>query len=109
MNRDAEVICTKGFLNFTAWFSEVHTFRRLVTLGVPRAVSALAEENTEWAQQVLSDPSYDSWFTDKAAFAKESGGVEGLADSMTAGQLSVFALSVDAAALVFMHSAVDAA
>jgi hypothetical protein len=76
---------------------------------MPYASDVLTDENVEWAWRILKDPGHDSWFLDKAAFAKEVGGTDGLAAAMTANQLSVFNISVDAAALVFMHSALDAA
>ena len=81
----------------------------MVDIGSKHASEVVAGENLEWAHRMLEEPSYESWFLDKAAFTKEAGGTVGLVAALTASQISVFKLSVDSASLVFMHSALDAA
>jgi hypothetical protein len=109
MNGEAEALFTKIFLNLTIRRSEIHSFRKVVELGLPRANAVLAADNLQWARRMLSDPEYDGVFLDKAEFLRQAGGVTGLGSALTSNQLSVFGLSVDAASLVFMHSALDAA
>ena len=108
MNHEATEIFTKVLLSLTSRSSEIHTFRRLVQIGLPYASDAVAGSNLEWARQLLTEPHYEGWFTDKARFIKEVGGTDDLAAKMTAQQISVLNISVDAASLVFMHSALDA-
>ena len=108
MNYEATKIFTKVLLNLTSRSSEIHTFRRLVQIGLPHASDAVANSNLEWARQILTEPHYEGWFTDRARFIKEVGGTDGLGAKMTAQQISVLNISVDAASLVFMHSALDA-
>ena len=108
MNHKATEIFTKVLLSLTSRSSEIHTFRRLVQIGLPHASDAMAGSNFEWARQILTEPHYEGWFTDKARFIKEVGGADDLGARMTAQQISVLNISVDAASLVFMHSALDA-
>ena len=109
MNHErATEIFTKVLLNLMSRSSEIHTFRRLVQIGLPHASDAVASSNREWARQILTEPHYEGWFTDRARFRKEVGWTDDLGAKMTAQQISVFNISVDAASLVFMHSALDA-
>ena len=108
MNHEATEIFTKVLLSLTSRSSEIHTFRRLVQIGLPHASDAVAGSNLEWARQILTEPHYEGWFTDKGRFIKEVGGTDDLGAKMMAQQISVLNTSVDAASLVFMHSTLDA-
>lgn len=85
------------------------TFRRLSDLGLPVAASALKQENLDLANAILKDPSYDKFFKDRKVAVEFFGGPEVMATNTTNEELLKYSRIVDAAALVFVHSAVDAA
>ena len=66
-------------------------------------------QNMAIAEELLSDPQYEKFFLDKVKFAHSQGGVSGMARLMTDRLKTDFQMVVDAASLVFMHSAVDGA
>jgi hypothetical protein len=107
-NNEAIALFTKVFMNLTVRWSEVSSFRQVVQLGLPHAHAALASENIRVAKRMLEDPGNDALFLDKPGFIQNVGGHSGMGGAMTASQMSVFNLSVDAASLVFMHSTLDA-
>jgi len=109
MNVEANALFTKVFFNLISRRTEVRTFRKVVDLGLPHAAARLADDNMRAAGAFLADPSHDKFFLDKDGFIGVVGGAEGLAKKVTSRELDVFRLSVDAASLVFMHSALDGA
>jgi hypothetical protein len=106
---EATRLYTKVFLTLTGTWADTSSFRRIVVIGQPHAERQLAAEHTGWFARFIEEPANDRLFIDKAKFSVERGGADGLAAQMTANELNAFRRSVDAASLVFMHSALDAA
>jgi len=106
---NAERIFTRVMKNLTRRHSDMLTFRRLSDLGLPVAASTLKQENLDLANAILSDPSYKEFVTDPKAFVEFFGGPEAMATNTANQELLKYSRIVDAAALVFIHSAVDAA
>jgi len=105
----ASGLFTKVFITLTQKWSDTYTFRRLVDLGLPHAAKVTAADNLRAAQRFLADRGNDRLFLDKAKFLELSGGAQVIGAAMTREQLAAFRASVDAASLVFMHSALDGA
>lgn len=105
----AERLFSRVFHNLTQRHADVTTFRRLAALGRGSAAAALSAENYGFALSVLNDPAYDAFFLNRKAAVAFFGGPEKMGSEITAKQLNLFNAAVDAACLVFVHSAVDAA
>lgn len=110
MNREekAEKIFTEVFLALTQNHSTTNTFIRLASLGKPKIKSELQPENRSFANSIFNDEEYESMFIDKEKFIKEIGGVNDFEDLLTTGMMESFDNAVNAASIVFMHSALDA-
>lgn len=106
---NAERIFTRVMKNLTRRHADMLTFRRLSDLGLPVAASTLKQENLDLANAILSDPSYKEFFTDPKAVIEFFGGPEAMATNTANQELLKYSRIVDAAALVFIHSTVDAA
>ena len=104
----AEKIFTQVFLNLTRRHSDMLTFRRLADLGKPAAISTLHDEQLELAQDILTNPAYDEVFKDRKAAVEFFGGPAKMAVMTAAQEIQKYSRIVDAASLVFLHSAVDA-
>jgi hypothetical protein len=97
------------FRTLTQRSVDTSLLRRLTKLGLPLAQAQLAESNLRFIQDFVEGPEFEKYFLDKKLALEFVGGVTGMAGSMTSTQLSSYQASVDAASLVFAHSAVDAA
>jgi len=100
---------TKVFFTLIQRWSDTCGFRRIVELGLLHAVEAAAVDNLRAAEWFLTDLAHEKFFLDKAKFLESSGWVQVVGTTMTENQLAAFGASVDAASLVFMHSALDGA
>lgn len=105
----AERLFSRIFHSLTQRHADVTTFRKLAALGREAAAGALNRENYRFALSLLTDPQYDEFFMDRKAAVAFFGGPEEMGSQMTSKQLRLFNASVDAASLVFVHSALDAA
>lgn len=103
------VIYARVYRTLTTRWQETTSFREVARLGLPAAEAALVRSNHGLAQDIALGTEYDSLFLSKEGFFAFVGGPAGMAKSMTAGQVSSFRTAIDAASLVFMHSALDAA
>jgi hypothetical protein len=106
---EAERRYTNIFSTLNQRWSDTHVFRRLAELGAPLAKSRLVAENNLLAQRIAHDAEYDELFIDKAKAVEFFGGTERLAMLLTQRELTSFQRAVDAASLIFVHSALDAA
>jgi hypothetical protein len=77
-NKDAVALFTKVFMNLTARWSEVGSFRQVVKLGLPHAHAALASQNVRYAKRLLEGREYDAMFLDKPGFLQNVGGTSGM-------------------------------
>jgi len=109
MNDAANLMLTRVFLTLTMRWSETQSFRRLVESGLPHAQELALRDNVEGFWRLISDPNNDAMFVDKEKFIKATGGAAGYGAAVTAQEIAKLRSSVDAASLVFMHSALDAA
>jgi hypothetical protein len=105
----AERLFSRVFHNLTQRQADVTTFRKLAVLGQEAAAAVLTVENYRFALSILTDPQYDQYFLDRTRAVEFLGGPEKMGSNMTGKQLHSFNAAVDAASLVFVHSAVDAA
>lgn len=99
---------SKIFANLMRADEESRTFRRVAHLGTPAAEAVLTTQNQTFANDLLTNPDYDRFFLDRPGAVALLGGSRGVTAGLTATQLGIFRGAVDAASLVFMHSAVDA-
>ena len=99
----------KVFLSLTKQSEATRTFRELAQLGLPTAEARLAQTNGAAIRKIFSGSELDKLFLDKPSFLAWAGGLDGMAQRMTSGQVSSFRSTIDAASVVFIHSAVDAA
>jgi hypothetical protein len=106
---NAERIFTRVLMNLTRRHADMLTFRRLSGFGLIAAAETLKQENLDLANAILNDPTYDEFFTDRKAAVEFFGGPEAMATNTTNQELLKYSRIVDAGALVFVHSAVDAA
>jgi hypothetical protein len=90
-------------------WQETLSFRKVAELGLPSAAREAELANTGAAEEFLNDSENDLLFLSKQGFIDYVGGAAGVGKTMTAAQLGAFCSAVDAASLVFVHSAVDAA
>lgn len=102
-------IFARVFATLTQRHSDVLTFRRLADLGKPIAVKTLHEEQLELVNQILTNPDYAQIFPDPKAAVEFFGGPDKMAAMSTGTAIKKYSSIVDAASLVFLHSAVDAA
>ena len=109
MNKEAQDLFSRIFVNLNTRWHQIVTFRKVVDLGLPDAGRQLTAENRDWWGYLSTDPEYDRYFTDKTQFLRMKGGPEQIGQEITTGQLRAAQRSVDAASLVFTHSALDAA
>ena len=105
----AERLFSRVFQNLTQRHTEVITFRKLAALGQQPAIASLSAENYKFALSLLNDPQYDKFFKDRKGAVAFLGGPAAIGSLITSKQVSLFNAAVDAASLVFVHSAVDAA
>jgi hypothetical protein len=105
----AEIRYAKVFESLTGQWEATRTFREIARIGLPIAEAQIAKANASAADQFLTSDELDHLFLNKEAFLKHVGGPTELAKKMTTGQVSSFRSTIDAASLVFLHSAVDAA
>lgn len=110
MNRKekAEEIFTKIFLTLTQNYSTTNTFIRFASIGKPRIKSEMKPKNKSFAWSLFNDKEYEDLFINKEQFINEIGDVNKLEDLLTAGMINSFDNAVNAASIVFMHSALDA-
>jgi len=104
----AEKIFTEVFLALTQNHSTTNTFIRLASIGKPQIKSKIQPENISFAFSIFNDKENESMFTDKEKFIQEVGGVNKFEDLLTTGMMNSFDNAVNAASIVFMHSALDA-
>jgi hypothetical protein len=102
-------VLTGVFISLTSRWSDTRGFLQVAALGVPHAEATLLRRHASWADEFFSNPENDQFFTDKAGFLAQSGGPAAMAQRLTIRTLGHFRGSVDAAAVVFMHAALDAA
>jgi len=106
---EATRLFNKVFFALTGTWADTFSFRRIVLGGLPEAQRRLLEQNAHWFGQFVNDPANDAVFRDKAKYLETVGGVAAVADSLTKQQIQAYGGSVDAASIVFMHSALDGA
>jgi hypothetical protein len=106
---EPEKLFTRVFMNLVQRDSDMATFRRLADIGMPAAIAVVHDEQLQLARDIEDNPAYDEFFKDRKAAVKFFGGPQKMA-AMTASQtIKGYSKMIDAAALVFIHSAVDAA
>lgn len=105
----AERLYSKLFLNLLQSDADVRTIRRVAELGQPAAAATLSVDNYRFALSIQSDPAYDAYFIDRKRAVEFLGGPKAMGTTTTMTQLGQFAKAIDAASLIFVHSAVDAA
>jgi hypothetical protein len=105
----AERLYSRAFQNLLQSDADVHTFRRIAELGKPAATASLSVENYQFALSIQLDPAFDVYFKDRKGAVEFFGGPEKMGASSTRAQLGQFTRAIDAASLIFIHSAVDAA
>jgi hypothetical protein len=102
-------IFARVFSSLTRRHADMITFRRLADLGKPVAVSTLHQEQLELANAILMNPSYAQFFPDPQAAVEFFGGPAKMAAMTTSQEIQKYSRIIDAASLVFLHSALDAA
>jgi hypothetical protein len=85
------------------------TLRTVVSKGMPYASQQLFDEHRARWREFFQNPENDKFFIDKAQFLKDAGGSEEISEEVTKSDIKTTRASVDAASLVFIHSAVDGA
>ncbi|MCH7750077.1 MAG: hypothetical protein IH939_18480, partial [Acidobacteria bacterium] len=98
---------TVVFHALTGRLREVFALRVLATLGLPHAEEHLLAQNLASAEELLSDPQYEKLFIERLKDSDPEGLAPGMARLVTNGTTTDFQAAVDAASLVFMHSALD--
>lgn len=106
---EATRLFNKVFFALTGTWADTFSFRQIVLGGLPQAKQRLLEQNAQWFGQFVDDPTNDAVFTDKAKYLETVGGVTAVAEGLTRQQIQAYGGSVDAASIVFMHSALDGA
>jgi len=106
---EATRLFNKVFFALTGTWADTFSFRQIVLDGLPQARQRLFVHNARWFEQFVDDPENDAVFVDKAKYLKTVGGVEAVAEGLTRQQVQAYGGSVDAASVVFMHSALDGA
>jgi hypothetical protein len=106
---EAERLYSEVFHTLLQSHADVQTFRQVAELGKPAAEASLGMANYSFALSIQSDPAYDAYFKDRKRAVEYLGGPEVMGSKTTKIQLQRFAQAIDAASLIFVHSAVDAA
>ena len=106
---EATRIFNKVFFALIGTWADTFSCRRIVLAGVADAQRQLLEQNARWFEQFVNDPTNEAVFLDKAKYLETVGGVAVVAKSVTEQEVNAYGGSVDAASLVFMHSALDGA
>ena len=106
---EATRLFNKVFFALTGTWADTFSFRRIVLAGVADAQRHLLEQNARWFDQFVNDPTNDAVFRDKAKYLEAVGGIAGVAEGLTKQEINAYGGSVDAASMVFMHSALDGA
>lgn len=106
---EATRLFNKVFFALTGAWADTFSFRRIVLGGLPEVQRRLLEQNAHWFGQYVDDPTNDAVFRDKAKYLETVGGVDAVAEALTKQQIQAYGGSVDAASIVFMHSALDGA
>jgi len=107
--QQAEQLFTRVLTNVTNRWAATSGLLKTAQAGSALASTHIAQDNRQFVEAFLSDPGNDRLFGDKAGFVAWAGGADGLSANITREQLANFSHAVDAAALVFMHAALDAA
>jgi hypothetical protein len=89
--------------------TDMTTFRRLSELGMPYAQVQLGRANRRQIEEMITSGEMDDFFTNREEALAFFGGPDSMAEKMTVRQVAGYQSSVDAASIVFAHSAVDAA
>ena len=108
MDDETRIYTRLFFALLNAW-ADTYSFRRIVETGMYNAERQLVGENSRWFSEFLADPANETLFRDKARYLEIVGGPAVVAERLTDAEISAFRGSVDAASLVFMHSALDGA
>jgi hypothetical protein len=106
---EATRLFNKVFFALTGAWADTFSFRRIVLGGLPEAQHRLREQNAQWFGQYVDDPTNDAVFIDKPKYLETVGGVDAVAEVLTKQQIQAYGGSVDAASIVFMHSALNGA
>jgi hypothetical protein len=109
MDPEATQLFSKVFMSLSTAFSDSMLFRQMVLGGLPDVQRQLFQQNARWFATYVNDPENAAIFLDRAKFLEEVGGVAGAATKLTDQEIGMYEGSVDAASLVFMHSALDGA
>lgn len=97
------------FLLLTQRSVDTNSLRRLTTIGLPHAEAHLFRQFRTFVEDLAAGPEFDTYFLDREMALRYFGGLNGMAEQMSSNQLDRYQWIVDSAALVFAHSAVDAA
>jgi hypothetical protein len=103
-----EQFFTRVWVRLNSQWTSILTFRQLGRSGLPLATREALRSNFEFAEQLASSPEYEKLFTDRKKLL-ESGILKELPARMTRNAVEIFEATLDAASLVFAHSALDAA
>ncbi|MGH8522370.1 MAG: hypothetical protein ACREU9_13325, partial [Gammaproteobacteria bacterium] len=103
-----EQLFTQIWERLTTQWSRIEIFRKVGRLGLPSAVPQIHRENVDFIRTLVSDPELSKVLVDPAAYVRD-GHAARAPDRMTQQALATFEASLDAAALVFAHSILDAA
>jgi len=103
----ASILYTRVFTVLLTRWQMMSTFLRVAELGATSAEQQLGFENLLFAKRLVDGPDFDRFFKDKTGFLAFFGGEAGLAQKLTAEQVSSARSASAAAALVFAHSALD--
>ena len=85
------------------------SFRMLCNLGMPLAEHKVRTHNREFTERFAAGDEFAELFINKDDALKHFGGSRGMADIITTNQVGAYQRIVDAASIVFAHSAVDSA
>ena len=101
-----EQFATRIWVQINSQWSTIQTFRQLGQWGLPLATSQARRQHADLAYKLAFDPSYAKYLKDQKAFL-ESGLADSLPETMTRNAVGTFEVALDAASLVFIHSALD--
>lgn len=108
MGDDPNKLFTKLFFSLAGAPGDVSSLRRIAKFASAEVEAQIIKENTQWLEGFINDPKNDQVFLDKAKFLENQGSPAAMAEKLAAKELATFQGSIDAASLVFMHSALDA-
>lgn len=103
----AEDLFNRTFHNWMGNWSIIASFRQVALAGLPLAQKTIRLEHAFLWQGLLADREGKSIITDKETFVKE-GWAEKLTKMMTEKAIANARSSIDAACIIFAHSALDA-